>query len=418
MNLFLLSWKYIKDKPLNTFLNVLLMGLGIAIILVLMILNSQLEENLAKNKRGIDLVVGAKGSPLQLILANVYHIDFPTGNIKLDEAKALTRNRQVKSAIPLALGDNYQGFRIVGTNHDYVKLYEGSLASGDLWKYNLECTIGTNVAMQLGLKIGDEFFGAHGLSDTDLDHDEASYKIVGILEPSNSALDNLILTNIESIWQVHDHSAEEGEEEADHDHDHEPVLGSAYETGLPEGGPEDEITSMLIQYRSAMGAVTMPRMINSNTNMQAASPAFETQRLFSLMGIGVNMIKSFAYIIIVIAGLSIFISLYNALKDRKYDLAIMRSLGASKTKLFVHVIFEGIIITTIGGALGFVLGHGLVEFLTGLYEKSEAIGISGMVLVKGEFYVLLISVGVGVLASILPAFNAYRTDISKVLAQE
>ena len=394
------------------------MGLGIAIILVLMILNSQLEENLAKNKRGIDLVVGAKGSPLQLILANVYHIDFPTGNIKLDEAKALTRNRQVKSAIPLALGDNYQGFRIVGTNHDYVKLYEGSLASGGLWKYNLECTIGTNVAMQLGLKIGDEFFGAHGLSDTDLDHDEASYKIVGILEPSNSALDNLILTNIESIWQVHDHSAEEGEEEADHDHDNEPVLGSAYETGLPEGGPEDEITSMLIQYRSAMGAVTMPRMINSNTNMQAASPAFETQRLFSLMGIGVNMIKSFAYIIIVIAGLSIFISLYNALKDRKYDLAIMRSLGASKTKLFVHVIFEGIIITTIGGALGFVLGHGLVEFLTGLYEKSEAIGISGMVLVKGEFYVLLISVGVGVLASILPAFNAYRTDISKVLAQE
>ncbi|WP_323755243.1 ABC transporter permease [Roseivirga sp.] len=416
MNLFLLSWKYIKDKPLNTFLNVLLMGLGIAIILVLLILNSQLEENLSKNKRGIDLVVGAKGSPLQLILANVYHIDFPTGNIKLDEAKALTRNRQVKSAIPLALGDNYQGFRIVGTNHDYVKLYEGALSEGALWKYNLECTIGPNVAMQLGLKVGDVFFGAHGLSDTDLDHDEASYKVVGILEPSNTALDNLILTNIESIWQVHDHTEEEGEKEADHDH--QPVLGSAYETGMPEGGPDAEITSMLIQFRSAMGAVTMPRMINSNTNMQAASPAFETQRLFSLMGIGVNMIKSFAYIIIVIAGLSIFISLYNALKDRKYDLAIMRSLGASKSKLFVHVIFEGIIITTIGGVLGFILGHGLVEFLTGLYEKSDAIGISGMVLVKGEFYVFLISVGIGVLASILPAFNAYRTDISKVLAQE
>ncbi|KYG83302.1 ABC transporter permease [Roseivirga echinicomitans] len=415
MNLFLLSWKYIKDKPLNTFLNVLLMGLGIAIILVLLILNSQLEENLSKNKRGIDLVVGAKGSPLQLILANVYHIDFPTGNIKLDEAKALTRNRQVKSAIPLALGDNYQGFRIVGTNHDYTKLYEATLSEGALWKYNLECTIGSNVAMQLGLKVGDVFFGAHGLSDTDLDHDEASYKVVGILEPSNTALDNLILTNIESIWQVHDHSAEEGEEA---EHSNEPVLGSAYETGLPEGGPDAEITSMLIQFRSAMGAVTMPRMINSNTNMQAASPAFETQRLFSLMGIGVNMIKSFAYIIIVIAGLSIFISLYNALKDRKYDLAIMRSLGASKSKLFVHVIFEGIIITTIGGVLGFILGHGLVEFLTGLYEKSDAIGISGMVLVKGEFYVLLISVGVGVLASILPAFSAYRTDISKVLAQE
>ena len=413
MNLFLLSWKYIKDKPLNTFLNVLLMGLGIAIILVLLILNSQLEESLAKNKRGVDLVVGAKGSPLQLVLANVYHIDFPTGNIKLEEAKALTRNRQVKSAIPLALGDNYRGFRIVGSNHDYVELYEAELKEGALWKYNLECTIGFNVAEELGLKPGDKFFGAHGMSVADMTHEEASYKVVGVLTPSGSALDNLILTNIESVWQVHDH-----EEEADENHDHEPVLGSAYETGLPEGGEGAEITSMLIQFRSAMGAVTMPRMINSNTNMQAASPAFETQRLFSLMGIGVNMIKSFALIIIVIAGLSIFISLYNALKDRKYDLAIMRSMGASKSKLFVHVIFEGIIITTIGGALGFVLGHGLVEVLSGLYEKSDAIGISGMVLVNGELYVFLISVGVGVLAAILPAISAYRTDISKVLAQE
>ena len=158
MNLFKLSWNYLKDKPLNTMLNILLMSLGIAIILVLILLSTQLEENLGKNKRGIDLVVGAKGSPLQLILANVYHIDFPTGNIKLDQAKGLTRNRLVKSAIPLALGDSYNGFRIVGTNHDYINLYQGEVADGKLWSYNLEATIGPNVAKRLGLKIGDEFF--------------------------------------------------------------------------------------------------------------------------------------------------------------------------------------------------------------------------------------------------------------------
>jgi putative ABC transport system permease protein len=414
MNLFVLSWKYLKDKPLNTFLNVLLMSLGVAIILVLLILNTQLSDSLGKNKRGIDLVVGAKGSPLQLILANVYHIDFPTGNIKLDEAKNLMRNRLVKSAIPLALGDNYRGFRIVGTNHDYVNLYEGTLAEGELWRYNLECVIGSKVAKQLELKVGDIFFGAHGMSVADLEHDEASYKVIGILAPSGSVLDNLILTNIESVWQVHDHA----EVDSTAIHDHSPVLGSAYETGLPNGDEESEITSMLIQFRSAMGAIQLPRMINSNTNMQAASPAFETQRLFSLLGIGVNMIKSFAYIIIVIAGLSIFISLYNALKDRKYDLAIMRSLGASKTKLFIHVIFEGILITVLGGILGFLLGHGLVEILVSYYEKSEEIGITGMVIVNNEFSVLLLSVGVGVIAALIPAFNAYRTDISKVLAQD
>ena len=419
MNLFSLSWSYIKDKPLNTTLNVLLMSLGIAIILVLLLLSSQLEENLGKNKRGIDLVVGAKGSPLQLILANVYHIDFPTGNVKLKEAKALTRNRLIASAIPLALGDNYRGFRIVGTNHDYVNLYEGKVAEGEIWKRNLDVTIGANVAAKLGLKVGDEFFGAHGMSVSDLEHDEASYTIVGILEKGNHVLDNLILTNIESVWLVHDHEEEEEEgHEHEEGHAHEPELGSAYETGFPEGDEDDEITSMLIRFRSPMGAVQLPRMINSNTNMQAASPAFETQRLFSLLGIGVNMIRSFAYIIIVIAGLSIFISLYNALKDRKYDLAIMRSLGASRGRLFVHVILEGVLITFLGGILGFVFGHGLVEILAGYYEKSEEVGISGMVFINQEWIVLLISLGVGILSALLPAMNAYRTDISKVLAQD
>jgi putative ABC transport system permease protein len=359
-------------------------------------------------------VVGAKGSPLQLILANVYHIDFPTGNIKLDEAKNLMRNRLIKSSIPLALGDNYRGFRIVGTNHDYVNLYEGSLASGELWQYNLECVIGSKVAQQLELKVGDVFFGAHGMSVPDLEHDEASYKVVGVLAPSGAVLDNLILTNIESVWQVHDHA----ETDSVDVHDHSPVLGSAFKTGLPLGDEDDEITALLLQFRSAMGAVRLPRMINSNTNMQAASPAFETQRLFSLLGVGVNMIKSFAYIIIVIAGLSIFISLYNALKDRKYDLAIMRSLGASRTKLFIHVILEGVLITVLGGILGFFLGHGLVEVLVSYYDKSEEIGITGMVIVSNEFTVLVLSVGVGIVAALIPALNAYRTDISKVLAQD
>ena len=412
MNLIALSWNYIKAKPLNMLLNMLLMGLGISIILVLILLSSQLENNLSKNKRGIDLVVGAKGSPLQLILANVYHIDFPTGNIKLSEAKDLSRNRLIAQTIPLALGDNYRGFRIVGTNHDYVKLYEASIAQGELWKNNLDVVLGAKVAEELKVKIGDRFYGAHGLSVADMDHDEIAYHIVGVLEKNNSVIDNLILTNIESVWAVHEH-------EDEHDDTHGlPQIGSAYETGFPEGDEAAEITSMLVKFRSPMGAVTLPRTINANTNMQAASPAFETQRLFSLLGIGVDLLKAFAGIIIIIAGLSIFISLYNALKDRRYDLAIMRSLGASKTKLFFHVILEGVIITFLGGILGFLLGHGLTEFLAGMYEKSDDIGLTGLVFVNQELLVMLISIGIGVIASLIPAINAYKTDISEVLAKE
>ena len=426
MNLIKLSWGYTKSKPLNTFLNILLMSLGIAIVLVLLLLNSQLDEKLSKNQRGIDLVVGAKGSPLQLILANVYHIDFPTGNIKLEEAKKLVRNRLIKKAIPLALGDNHGGFRIVGTNHEYVHLYNGIIEEGQLWKHHTEVTIGANVAKNLKLDVGDEFYGAHGIGASAQEHDELAYKVVGVLKKTNGALDNLILTNIESVWLVHDHDEEEEhdhdeEEEHDHDEEHEdPALeeGSAYAKGLPEGDADAEITSLLIQYRSPMGAVQMPRIVNNNTNMQAASPAFETARLFSLLGIGINTIRSFAYIIIVISGLSIFIALYNALKERKYDLAIMRSLGASRLKLFIHVILEGVIITTLGGLLGFAMGHILVEFLAKFYEKSEEMGITGFTFVGEELSVFLLSIGVGILAALIPAMNAYRTDISRVLAKE
>lgn len=413
MNLFALSWNYIRSKPLNTLLNTLLMALGIAIILVLILLSTQLDENLRKNQKGIDLVVGAKGSPLQLILANVYHIDFPTGNIKLEEAKKLSRNRLIANAIPLALGDNYKGFRIVGTNHDFTDLYEASIAEGELWKRNMDVVIGAQVAENLKMEVGDSFYGAHGLSVADMAHEEVSYHVIGVLSPNNSVIDNLILTNIESVWAVHEHEDEE------HEHEHEePELGTAFETGFPEGDADKEITSMLLKFRSPMGAVTLPRMINANTNMQAASPAFETQRLFSLLGIGVDLLKAFAAIIIIIAGLSIFISLYNALKDRKYDLAIMRSLGASRAKLFVHVILEGVIITVLGGGLGFLLGHGLTEFLAGMYENSDDIGLTGLVFVNQEWIVVLISVGIGFVASLIPAINAYKTNISEVLAKE
>ena len=164
MNLISLVWNYLRAKPMNTVLNILLLALGIAVITVLLLFNNQLNEKISSNAKGIDLVVGAKGSPLQLILCSIFHIDFPTGNIKLSEAEKVVRHRMVKKAIPLALGDSYNGYRIVGTNHDYPGIYNATLASGDWWKNNLEVTIGSTVAELAHLKIGETFTSAHGLT--------------------------------------------------------------------------------------------------------------------------------------------------------------------------------------------------------------------------------------------------------------
>lgn len=420
MSIFVLAWNYLKARPLNTAINILLLSLGIAVITLLLLFNRQLEQKITENTRGIDLVVGAKGSPLQLILCAVFHVDFPTGNIKLAEAERIAKNRLVKKAIPLALGDSYASYRIVGTSPDYATLYHAELAQGDWWQRDLEVTLGANVATLTGLKPGDQFASAHGLTDGGAAH-ERQYKVVGVMKSAHSVIDNLILTNVESLWIMHDHDyGKDGK-----DHDSETAGGHELDSltdpsplvpSVPRGDSVKEITSMILQYRSPMGAIQMPRLVNAQSSLQAASPAFETARLFSILGVGVEILMSFAYVLIAISALSIFIALYNSLKDRRYDLAIMRSMGATRGKLLVTVLLEGGLLTLAGSLLGLALGHGVVILLGGFVEEIQKAGMSGLVFYTEEWITLVGSVFLGLICSIIPAVQAYKTDISTVLA--
>lgn len=401
MNIIKLSWKYLISKPLNTGLNILLLALGLSVITVLILMQNQFENKLSRGAEGVDLVVGAKGSPLQLVLSSVYHIDFPTGNIPLGEAQRLSQNRLVKNAIPLGLGDNYEGFRIVGTNHDYLELYQAEFAAGQEWIKPFEVVLGSEVADRLALSLGDTFVGSHGISAGSHDHDEHDYEVVGVLTSGDNVLDHLILTSIESVWLSH---AEE--------HDHDAFEADVVTTGLPDSEEEREITTLLLQYRNPIAAVQLPRFINSRTSMQAASPAFEINRLFELLGVGVSLMQGLAIAIIFIAGLSIFIALYNSMKERKYDLAVMRVLGASKGQLFFHIILEGLLLTFIGAAVGIFMGHLFLSMLVSMDEQGPISGISAWIWLPEEIYIVLYALGVGVLASLIPAWSAYKTDIA------
>lgn len=390
MNLFVLVWSYLKSKPLNTVLNILLLSMGIGVITTLLLFNNQFQEKMSANTKGIDLVVGAKGSPLQLVLCSVFHIDFPTGNIQLEEAKKLSKNRLVKRAIPLALGDSYQNFRIVGTDTSYAGLFDAKLKEGKWWIEDLEVVAGSSVVENLKLKIGDTFASAHGLTTDGHDHDENLYRIVGVLEPTHTVADNLLFTNISSVWKVHDlHEAADSTR---------------------------EITSLLIKFRNPIAALQLPRMINTYTNMQAASPAFEAARLFSILGVGVDVLLGIASTIIIVSGLSIFIALYNSLKERRYDMAIMRSMGIGKARLFSAVVMEGTALTLAGSLAGIILGHLLILGFTTMVEEGARTGIGALVFYKEELFVVMASVGLGIVCSLIPAWQAYRTDIHKVLS--
>lgn len=422
MNLFKISWSNLRDKPLSSFLSGLLMTLGIAIISLLLLLNKQLDDQFRKNIRGIDMVLGAKGSPLQLILSSIYQIDSPVGNIPLAEAERLTRNPMIKTAIPLALGDNYRSFRIVGTNKKYLDHFDATVGKGKLFAADLECVIGSRVAEATGLKIGDSFAGSHGLDEAGEAHEDTKYKVVGVLNPSNSVADQLILTPVSSVWAIHEHHEEhEGEEhgaegkatpvkgEEDHDHDHE---------GEDHGAEEErEITSMLIKFRNPMGMM-LARGINTNSKLQAAMPQIEVNRLFELLGVGVETLRYLALAIIFVAGISVFVSLYNSLKERRYEMALMLSMGATRTQLFTMLLLEGLVLALIGFVAGLLLSRLSMLVISGYVQGTYHYDFANFSILTEEWYILGAAVLIGLVAAALPAIGVYRMNISRTLAEE
>lgn len=428
MNIFKISWKNLKTRPLSTALSLLLLSASVGIITLLLLFKSQLEEKLFTNAEGIDMVVGAKGSPLQLILANVYHIDNPTGNIPLKEANRLRRNPYIKTTIPLAYGDNYRGYRILGTNRDYLVHYNGKLEQGKWLDKSFQAVIGAKIAESTGLKIGDKFAGSHGFDEEGEVHADKKYVVVGILKPANNILDQLILTNIESVWEVHEHGEhdddnhkheEEEHQEHTHDegeHDDEEHHHHDDEHDEADTHEEKEITAMLVKFQNPMGHIVVPRMVNANTSMQSASPAIEIDRLFRLLGFGFDAINAIAIAIMFLSGVSVFISLYQSMKDRKYELALIRSLGGSRLQLFLLLLSESGLLVVVGYTIGFLFSRVGLYILSVNIKSSFHYDISTFIISGQELELMVSVLLMGFLAALLPASQAYKTDISKTLS--
>ena len=402
MNIFKLSLKNIFNKPLSSTISLALLILGIGIISLLLQLNTLIKDQMDNNLKGIDMVVGAKGSPLQLILSSVYHIDSPTGNISLEEAEKISKNRMVGSSIKLLYGDNFKGYRIVGAEKKFIELYNGKIKKGKNLSKPFEVLVGSKVYSKLKIDIGDDLISSHGLRETGESHDDKSFKVVGLLEPSNSVIDQLIITLPQSVWDVHGNHNLEEEHEHDQDEEHQ--------------HDDREITAMLIKFKSPMNIIQFPRQINETTNLQAAVPSYEISRLFKLFGFGIETLSYLAYLIIVVSGFSLFINLFNSMRERKYEMALIRTLGASRLQLSTMIIFESIILTISGFILGLLFSRFGVMFVSSLMEESINYNLSSFRILNEEYWLLLLSVIIGLLASLIPAVQVYKMNISKILA--
>ena len=446
MKLGYLAFRNMVSKPLNLLLSLLLLSLSVSLVTFVLQLSQQLGGQLNKNIAPFDMVVGAKGSPLQLVLSSVLHIDVPTGNIKLSEAATIQKHPFVASGIPVSYGDNYKGYRILGTEPEYLDRYDAELAEGSLYEKSFEIVAGSNAAQLLGLQLGDNFVGSHGLIDSGDVHDSHPYTVTGILKPTGTVVDQLLVCNLESVWEVHDHGDGDHQEDEDlkegdtkdedhehhegeHDHEeghehseghHHDEVGHEGENHEHEEGhqhdDDKEITSLLVRFKSPLGMVQLPRFINENTSMQAALPGFEVQRLMGLLGSGVQTINGIALAILLVSGLSIFISLLKTIRERKQELALMRTYGLRTRQLLGLALLEGTFLAVIGFIIGWLLGR-LGIWVVSLYLQASygyGLQINGPEVFELFLFVLILILAM--VATLLASRSIFKLNVAKTLS--
>ncbi len=407
MNSIRLAWASIQSRGLHSVLCVTGIAAGIALLCAVFLLSQGISDGFVRNARSIDVIVGAKGSPLQLVLSSVYHADIPAGNIDMKDYEKVRKHPRVKNAIPLALGDSYRGWRMVGTIPAYIALYGGEFAQGRAFDKDFETVAGAAT----GLKVGETFAVSHGFSaDSDDVHDYKLYTVTGVLKPTGTVLDKLLTTNVGSVQQLHAHHEQPGHA---HEDDEDPAEVAA------EEAMAHQVTAVLLSLRSPIDRINFPRQINQSSDIMAAQPAYEMARFAKSLGIGRTLVVVLGIGFVVLSALMLLSSLASGLALRRYDLAVLRVLGGSPFRLFTTVVAEGLILSGAGTIIGIAGGHVIAFVVANAVDSLYGIMLPGSMLAVQplDAGLLLIGVLAGLIASLIPAVSAGRTDIAVLLAR-
>ncbi|MBX7254837.1 MAG: ABC transporter permease [Candidatus Hydrogenedentes bacterium] len=444
MTVWHIAWNYLWSRKLTTFLTILSVALGVGLITSVLLMRDETERRFVEEGQAFDVAIGAVGSTQQLVLSSVYFIGQPAGNIPYSIYEKVKKDEEVVAAFPIGMGDSYRGFRIVGTNRelmefDWTNRITGEerntykLAEGRYFEKPFEAVIGSTVAKELGLKVGDTFASTHGLMEVQgvEHHKDTPYTVVGILVPSGTPNDRILFTQLDSIWHAHEHeygtssltgSTPTGLNGAEAGHEEEaapPADEYAEGQHVGEEHHDHETTAVLIVLDSPGQRLQfIPRIMRENPGVVAADPIREVQRLYEqLLGTARQVLLAIGYLVAVISSISILIGLYLAIVQRRRDLAIMRALGASSGEVFGAVLIEAFWVTLMGIGAGWVVGTGLTYGL-GMY-LTERIGFAVSAFRPSPDMITAYSVVLlmGMLAGILPAWQAYRTDITRGLAE-
>ena len=449
MNLFTIVLKNMRQRALATWLTTLSVTLGVALTVAILLIRNGMQHRFEQSTLGYEMVVGAKGSPLQLVLNTVFNLDISPGNIPWKLFEQLRADKRVKFAAPFAVGDNYKGFRIVGTTDTYLKDFEFSegkkftLAEGRLFNFSedmlheafveagerakerearergetppprqereinrpFEAVIGSTVAADTGLKVGQTFIAAHGVQESANaeQHEHNPWTIVGILAPTHTAADRALYINLDSFYEIEGHEIREkpGKEEKEKvDTDPDP----------------GQISGMVLKLRSELHALPLYREINDREDAMAAFPAAEVRKLFAIVGNVDRVLLAQAILIAIVAGVAIAVSIYNSMSERRREIAILRALGAKRPTIFAIVVLEAITICVVGAVAGLLAGHLIVAGANTVLIRISGFTVPALQIQPVEWLALAGCVLLGVIAGFGPAVRAYRTEVAQNLA--
>jgi len=436
MNLVNIAWKSIRQRSLASSLTALSVALGVALMVTVLVINSVVTKMFSQSMTGYDLVVGAKGSAMQLVLNTIYFLDKPIENLPYSYYQKIRNNSGVSHAIPFCLGDTTQDgrFRIVGTipeyfDIEYMPKHKFQFQpGGGIMKDPFDAVIGARVARSNGWSVGSQFSIAHGGNLEDV-HAE-KFTVKGILAPTGTPNDGGVFIHLDGFYMIPGH-----EKPLDEVRERDKAFGLeiAEETPSRERrtfqGPDGkvykelpdsqkEVTAILVRVKFMTFAPMLQASIKKGPLAQAANPIAEIGKLLrNIVGNIRTVLVVMTALIIVVSGVSIFVSIYNSMSDRRREIAIMRALGASRTTVFSIIIAESILLCVGGGILGFLIGHTLVFIASPVVEARSEILLNPWAFELDELIILPALIVLATIVGLVPGLTAYRTDVARGLAE-
>lgn len=457
MSLLQIAWRNFRYRSLSSVLTTLSLALGVALVVMVLAIYGIVEDAFRSNSAvSYNLVVGPpKGAPLQLTLNSVFYLSQPIENLPYadymeffsqEERAAMVQrfggsaalgqrpgkySRYVAGgvAIPLALGDYVDQYRVVGTTTDFFdKLLHGPEVDQpfrfregrNFESYNeengyLEAVLGFRVASSLKLRVGDVFYPTHG--DPEGKGHKDAFKVVGVLAPTGTPNDRAAFVNLEGFYLMEGHAKPVDQYPADM------VQGDAPSGRDPDGNeirpltiPQREVTAILVSSGGLWGAQLM-NLINESKEAQAAAPVGEIHKMLSqTVGPLLNALIVITIITCVVAAMGILVGIYNSMNDRRRDIAVMRALGARRDAVTMIILLESLLIAIIGSIAGWIMAHGAILVASPFIEEYTGVQAGFFTFSQFEFLVLPLVLLLAILAGLLPAAVAYRTDVSRNLS--